>query len=116
MTPLNNMDSRKSGEAVIKCRLQQGQSKGQLPAETQPADFARHLSSVMAGRGIQAANGATRAELRSVAAIALRCIEIGLSVLQAANSAARLVRSECAPQPSLTRYTRQPVFVYGNCR
>ena len=79
MTPLYNVGSRKSGEAVIKCRLQQGQSKGQLPAKTQPADFARHLSSVMAGLGIQAANGATKAELRHVAAIALRCIEAGLS-------------------------------------
>lgn len=46
--------------------------------EIQPADFARYLASVIAGLGIQAANGATRAELRRVASIALRCIEAGV--------------------------------------
>ena len=69
---------RKSGEAALKKRLQQAQSEGELPAEIQPADFARYLCSVIAGLGVQAANGATRAELRRVAAIALRCIETGL--------------------------------------
>jgi AcrR family transcriptional regulator len=73
------IDWRKSGEAALKKRLQQAQSEGELSAEIQPADFARYLSSVMAGLGVQAANGATRAELRSVAAIALRCIETALS-------------------------------------
>jgi hypothetical protein len=73
------IDWRKSGEAVMRKRLQQAQSVGELPREIQPADFARYLSSVMAGLGIQAANGATRAELRGVAAIALRSIETVLS-------------------------------------
>ena len=66
---------RKSGEAAVKKRLQQAQSKGELPPEIQPADFARYLSSIIAGLCIQAVNGATRAELRRVAEIALRCIE-----------------------------------------
>ena len=69
---------RKGGEAALKKRLQQARSEGELPPEIQPADFARYLSSVMAGLGIQAANGTTRAELRSVAEIALRCIETAL--------------------------------------
>jgi|SRR5579859_3361801 len=73
------IDWRKSGEAALKVRLQQAQSEGELPGEIQPADFARYLSSVMSGLGVQAANGATRAELRRVAAIALRCIETVLS-------------------------------------
>ena len=81
----------------MKKRLQQAQSEGKLPAEIQPADFARYLSSVMARLGIQAANGATRAELRRVAAIALRNIETAFRVLQAARSAARLARLEGAP-------------------
>ena len=72
------IDWRKSGEAAIRKRLQQAQSEGELAAEIQPADFARYIASVMAGLGIQAANGATRAELRRVAEIALRCIEAGL--------------------------------------
>jgi hypothetical protein len=55
------------------------QSEGELPAEIQPAEFARYLSSVIASLGVQAANGATKAELRRVAEIASRCIEAGLS-------------------------------------
>jgi AcrR family transcriptional regulator len=72
------IDWRKGGEAALKKRLQQAKSEGELPAEIQSADFARYLSSVIAGLGVQAANGATRAELRRVASIALRCIETGL--------------------------------------
>jgi AcrR family transcriptional regulator len=71
---------RKSGEAVVKKRLQQAQSKGELPRQIQPAAFASYLSSVMAGLCVQAVNGATRAELRRVAEIALRCIEACLGV------------------------------------
>lgn len=78
------IDSRKSGEAALKKRLQQAQTEGELSPEIQPADFARYLSSIMAGLGVQAANGATRAELRRVAEIALRCVEAVLP--EAANS------------------------------
>lgn len=70
---------RRSGEAALKKRLQQAQSQGDFPEEIQPADFARYLASVIAGLGVQAANRATRAELRRVAEIALRCIETVLS-------------------------------------
>lgn len=72
------IDWRKSGEAAIRKRLQRAQSKGELSAEIRPADFARYLSSAMAGLGILAAEGATRKELRRVAEIALRCIETGI--------------------------------------
>src|ERR1700745_1072180 len=47
------IDWRKSGEAALKKRLQQAQSEGELPGEIQPADFARYLSSIMAGPGVQ---------------------------------------------------------------
>jgi AcrR family transcriptional regulator len=73
------IDWRKNGEAALKNRLQQAQSEGELPAQIHPAHFARYLSSLMAGLSVQAANGATRADLRRVAEIALRCIETGLS-------------------------------------
>ncbi len=72
------IDWRKGGQAVLKKRLQQAQSEGELPREIRPADFARYLSSVMAGLGVQAANGATRTDLRRVAEISLRCIETAL--------------------------------------
>jgi AcrR family transcriptional regulator len=73
------IECRKGSEAALKMRLQLAQSKGELPPEIQPADFARYLSSIMAGLGVQAASGATRAELRRVAEIVLRCIEASLS-------------------------------------
>ncbi len=72
------IDWRKSGQAALKKRLQQAQSEGELPREIQPGDFARYLSALMAGLGVQAANGATRAELQRVAEISLRCIETAL--------------------------------------
>jgi AcrR family transcriptional regulator len=74
------IDWRKGGEAALKKRLQQGQSEGELPREIQPGDFARYLSSIMAGLSVQAANGATKTELRRVAEISLRCIETALRV------------------------------------
>jgi hypothetical protein len=51
------IDWRKSGEAALKKRLQQAQSEGELRAEIQPADFARYLSLVMAGLGVQPPTG-----------------------------------------------------------
>jgi hypothetical protein len=36
-----------------------------------PADFARYLSTIMTGLGIQAANGATKPDLKRLAAMAL---------------------------------------------
>ena len=72
------IDLRKNAEGALKRRLQQAQSEGELPREIQPADFAHYLASVIAGLAVQAANGATKAELRRVAEIALRCIEAGL--------------------------------------
>ena len=73
------IDWRKTGEGALKKHLQQAQSEGELAAQTQPADFARYSSSVMVGLSVQAANGATRVELRRVAEIALRFIETSLS-------------------------------------
>jgi AcrR family transcriptional regulator len=62
---------RKSGEAVIKKRLQQAHRDGDLKGAMNPADFARYLSSLMAGLGVQAANGATQSEMNRIVDIAL---------------------------------------------
>lgn len=67
--------SRKSAEAAIRRRLQRGMAQGELRPGIKPADFARYLAAVIAGLGIQAANGATPAELHRVAALALRCLQ-----------------------------------------
>jgi AcrR family transcriptional regulator len=62
---------RKTNEEFIKRRIQQAQKSGQLADNMNPADFARFLSSVMSGLAVQAANGATRAEMKRIAGIAL---------------------------------------------
>ena len=63
---------RKLGESHIRERLKRAQAEGDLPADADPADLARYLSVVIYGITVQAAGGATRTELRSVAELALR--------------------------------------------
>ncbi len=63
---------RKTGERIIRDRLKQARAEGDLPPEADPADLARYLSIVIYGITVQAAGGATRKELRSVAELALR--------------------------------------------
>lgn len=63
---------RKVGESIIRDRLKRARAEGDLPPEADPADLARYLSIVIYGITVQAAGGATRKELRSVAELALR--------------------------------------------
>jgi len=63
---------RRQGETAIKKRAQQAQREGDLDAGINPGDFARYISSLMAGLGVQAANGATEAEMKRMATMALK--------------------------------------------
>ncbi|HYO96655.1 MAG TPA: TetR/AcrR family transcriptional regulator [Polyangiaceae bacterium] len=54
-------------------RFERARKEGDLPKAADPAALARYVSTVAQGISIQAASGARRAELRQVAAIALRC-------------------------------------------
>jgi AcrR family transcriptional regulator len=63
---------RLAGEAAIGERLERALSEGDLPADSHPADLARYLTALLQGIAVQAAGGASRAELRRVAALALR--------------------------------------------
>ncbi len=63
---------RRRGESALKKRLQQAQRSGELGSDLNPADFARYISALMAGLGIQAANRATKAEMTRIVDIALR--------------------------------------------
>jgi AcrR family transcriptional regulator len=58
---------RRVGEAALKKRLQHAQREGEMSSDTVPADLARYLSTVMAGLSVQAANGATKAEMKRIA-------------------------------------------------
>jgi hypothetical protein len=59
------------GEMAIRRRLEKAQREGDLKNDVTPADFARYLSTIMTGLGIQAANGATKPDLKRFAAMAL---------------------------------------------
>jgi AcrR family transcriptional regulator len=63
---------RLAGEAAIRERFERARSDGDLPVHSQPADLARYIVAVMHGIAVQAASGASRAELRRVATMAMR--------------------------------------------
>jgi AcrR family transcriptional regulator len=63
---------RGAGEAMVCRRFEQALVDGELPADTDPVDLARYMVTVIRGMAVQAASGASRKELRRVAAIALR--------------------------------------------
>jgi AcrR family transcriptional regulator len=62
---------RCAGVAALRCRLERALAEGDLPAEANPVDLARFLSTVVQGLSIQAADGATGKELQRVAELAL---------------------------------------------
>ena len=63
---------RAAGETAIRKRLKRAQSEGDLPPDASPADLASYITTVMHGMAVQAAGGASRAELRRVVRTALR--------------------------------------------
>ncbi len=63
---------RNLGEAAIQERLEQGQAEGDLAMDASPEDLARYLATVATGLAVQAANGASRAEMSRVVEMALR--------------------------------------------
>ncbi len=62
---------RAAGEKTIRERLKQAKKEGELPEDASPATLARYVATVMQGMAVQAAGGATRAELRRVAETAM---------------------------------------------
>jgi AcrR family transcriptional regulator len=63
---------RVEAEAAIRERLKRAKAEGDLPADSSPADLARYLSVVLYGMAVQSVGGASHAELRRVADIALQ--------------------------------------------
>ena len=63
---------RVAGEVAVRQRFERARADGDLPAEADPADLARYVVTVMRGMAVQAAGGASREDLRRVAAMALR--------------------------------------------
>ena len=65
-------ERRAAVEAALRDRLQRARREGDLPKNADPAQWARYVITVVRGMAVQAAGGATRAQLRRVAQIALR--------------------------------------------
>lgn len=63
---------RAAGEAALRKRLKHAKSKGDLPSDSDPADLARYVITIIRGMSVQAAGGASRDELRRVVRMALR--------------------------------------------
>lgn len=63
---------RKAGEVLIRKRFQRAKAEGDLPADVEPNDLARYVTTVMRGLAVQAAGGATRKELLRVAELAMQ--------------------------------------------
>lgn len=63
---------RKQNQEALKKRLLKAQKSGELPRGINVDDYARYLSTIIAGLSIQAANGSTKAELNRTAQMALQ--------------------------------------------
>jgi AcrR family transcriptional regulator len=63
---------RMAGEVEVRRRFERALTEGDLPADSDPADLARYVVTVVRGMAVQAAGGASREELRRVVEIALR--------------------------------------------
>lgn len=76
--PVKNalIEWRKQGEAEIRKRLERGQVEGDLASDANPGDLARYLATVATGLAVQAANGASKAEMSRVMEIALRTLSL----------------------------------------
>ena len=57
---------RTAAQAALGERLEQAKSSGDLPADVDPLDLARFISTVIQGMAVQAASGASRDELQRV--------------------------------------------------
>jgi AcrR family transcriptional regulator len=67
---------RTAGEAAIRRRLEHAKSNGDLPADTDPADLARYVATIVYGIAVQAAGGASRGKLQRVIEMALRTLPL----------------------------------------
>lgn len=63
---------RKQNQIAIRERLVKARKSGELPKGINVDDYARYLSSIIAGLSIQAANGSTKQELKRTAKMAFR--------------------------------------------
>ena len=67
------LNRRRAGAAAaVRRRFERAVAEGDLPASADPAKLARYVVTVIWGLSVQAAGGASRAELKEVAELAMR--------------------------------------------
>jgi AcrR family transcriptional regulator len=74
------MRYRHGAEAAIRERFERAAREGDLPPSLDPRQLARFVWTVNQGVAVQAAGGATRSELETVRAMAMRCWPNGGSI------------------------------------
>ena len=67
---------RAAGEAALRRRFQRAKSERDLPADTDPADLARYLATIIYGMAVQAAGGCSRDKLQHVVEMTLRTLPL----------------------------------------
>ena len=70
------VDLRKSGLHAIEDRMKRAKEEGDFPRDVNPKDLARYISVVMNGLAVQAANGATPAEMKRAVGLVLRSLPL----------------------------------------
>jgi AcrR family transcriptional regulator len=65
-------ERREASVAQVRERLKRAQKEGDLPKDADPAALARYVATVIHGMAVQGASGVSGAELRRVAATALK--------------------------------------------
>lgn len=70
------IDGRRQGQVELEKRMRRARVEGDLPKNVNPSDLARYVSIVLNGLSIQAVNGATAAELKRAAELALRSMPL----------------------------------------
>lgn len=65
---------RARGEAMLKDRFERAITEGDLPDDTNAGDLARYVTTVSYGLAVHAASGASAADLKAVAEMALRAL------------------------------------------
>jgi len=63
---------RGASEVALRRRLQRAKQEGDLPKNSDPAELARYVMTVLQGMAVQGADGANPDQLRRVAQVALR--------------------------------------------
>lgn len=64
---------RAAAEAAVRRRLEQAIAEAELPASVDAGRLARYIITVLWGLSVQAAGGASRAQLNEVVKLAMRC-------------------------------------------